>query len=230
MEIGGCTGGENVRSMAYLHPFGAACCYSNFERGASDGPVDAPQCTGDVATAYSSMAEDLRSEMVTQRISQNTVKIVFRLFTWYEPGGPAERSEVLRRLQSPAEYTSVATLEEALKAVRNWPHWLARCKAVNMTPPDPSVLAKGLMALSQHHIEKSGDSMLRTTLRLDAQPGMDQILAFKQSWKPCRRALLRQLRGQLFLRLGPWTRGVDRRVVGMRLPIRRSLWIFAGTL
>ena len=51
VEISGCTGGENVRSMAYLHPFGAACCYSNFERGASDGPVDAPQCTGDVATA-----------------------------------------------------------------------------------------------------------------------------------------------------------------------------------
>ena len=129
----------------------------------------------------SSMAEDLRSEMVTQRISQ----IVFRLFTGYQPGGPAERSEVLRRLQSPAEYTSVATLEEALKAVRNWPRWLARCKAVNMTPPDPSVLAKGLMALSQHHIEKSGDSlfrtsMLRTTLRLDAQPGMDQILAYQK--------------------------------------------------
>ena len=37
---------------------------------------------------------------------------------------------------------------------------------------------------------------------------------FKQSWKPCRRALLRQLRGQLFLRFGPWTRGVRRRVVG----------------
>ena len=228
MEIGGCTGGENVRSMAYLHPFGAACCYSNFERGASDGWTRLNARV--TSLLLSSMAEDLRSEMVTQRISQNTVKIVFRLFTWYEPGGPAERSEVLRRLQSPAEYTSVATLEEALKAVRNWPHWLARCKAVNMTPPDPSVLAKGLMALSQHHIEKSGDSMLRTTLRLDAQPGMDQILAFKQSWKPCRRALLRQLRGQLFLRFGPWTRGVHRRVVGARLPRRRSLWIFVGTL
>ena len=229
MEIGGCTGGENVRSMAYLHPFGAACCYSNFERGASDGWTRLNARV--TSLLLSSMAEDLRSEMVTQRISQ----IVFRLFTGYQPGGPAERSEVLRRLQSPAEYTSVATLEEALKAVRNWPRWLARCKAVNMTPPDPSVLAKGLMALSQHHIEKSGDSllrtsMLRTTLRLDAQPGMDQILAFKQSWKPCRRALLRQLRGQLFLRFGPWTRGVDRRVVGVRLPIRRSLWIFAGTL
>ena len=54
-----------------------------------------------------------------------------------------------------------------------------------MTPPDPSVLAKGLMALSQHHIEKSGDSlfrtsMLRTTLRLDAQPGMEQIMAYQK--------------------------------------------------
>ena len=80
----------------------------------------------------SSMAEDLRSEMVTQRISQDTVKIVFGLFTGYQPWVPTERSEVLRRLQSPAECTSVATLEEALKAVRNWPRWLARCKAVNI--------------------------------------------------------------------------------------------------
>eukprot|EP00439_Symbiodinium_sp_Y106_P069899 s163_g12.t1 len=131
------------------------------------------------------MTEDLKSEMVTQRISQDSVRIVFRLFTWYQPGGTAERSEVLRRLQSPADYAPVSTVEESLKAIRNWPRWLARCQAVKMTPPDPSVLAKGLMALTQHHIEKSGDSlfrtsMLRTTLRLDAQPGMEQILAYQK--------------------------------------------------
>ena len=42
------------------------------------------------------MGSELKSDMISQRITQNTPKMMFRLFTWYQPGGSAEREEVLR--------------------------------------------------------------------------------------------------------------------------------------
>ena len=129
------------------------------------------------------MGTDLRADMISQRISQDAVKMTYRLYTWFQPGGSDEREDVLRRLQNPQEYVPYAT--DALKALRAWPRWLSRCKAVGMAAPDPSVLARGLKGITQVHIDKSGDasfrtSMVRTTLRLDAQPTVDQVLAYQR--------------------------------------------------
>eukprot|EP00439_Symbiodinium_sp_Y106_P022018 s3672_g2.t1 len=131
------------------------------------------------------MGEGLRSDMVAQRLTQDAVRMVFRLHTTFQPGGSAERQDVLRRLQAPQEYVSTESLEDALKSVRAWPRWLARCKAVNMNPPDASVLARGLMAMTSKHINASPDaafrtSMLRTSLRLDAQPSLEQVAAYQR--------------------------------------------------
>ena len=52
------------------------------------------------------------------------------------------RSDVLRCLQAPHENLAGDTLEETLRAVRAWPRWFSRCQAVNMSPPDASVLAR----------------------------------------------------------------------------------------
>ncbi|CAE7771761.1 ycf43 [Symbiodinium sp. CCMP2456] len=131
------------------------------------------------------MTTDLRGEMVTQRISQNVVRMVYRLHTMYQPGGSAERSDVLVRLQAPRDYLSADSLEEVLKLVRSWPRLLARCRAVNMSPPDPSVLVRGLSGLTDKYINQSPDaafrtSMLRTSLRLDAQPSMESVLGYQR--------------------------------------------------
>ncbi|CAE7812024.1 unnamed protein product [Symbiodinium sp. CCMP2592] len=131
------------------------------------------------------MGESLRSDMVAQRLTQDTVRMVFRLHTTFEPGGSAERHDVLRRLQAPSEFVATESLEDTLKAIRSWPRWLARCKAVNMNPPDASVLARGLMAMSSKHINGSPDaafrtSMLRTSLRLDGQPSLEQVSAYQR--------------------------------------------------
>ncbi|OLQ05641.1 Retrovirus-related Pol polyprotein from transposon TNT 1-94 [Symbiodinium microadriaticum] len=77
------------------------------------------------------------------------------------------------------------SLDEVLKAVRAWPRLLSRCQAVNMMPPDASVLAKGLMSLTDQYIHQSTDaafrtSMLRTSLRLDGQPTLDNVRSYQR--------------------------------------------------
>ncbi|CAE7365496.1 unnamed protein product [Symbiodinium microadriaticum] len=133
----------------------------------------------------SAMSSELRAEMVAQRLSQNSVRMVYRLHTLYQPGGSAERSDVLRRLQSPKENLSNDSLEEVLKTVPAWPRWLARCQAVSMSPPDASVLARGLMTLTDAHINRSPDaafrtSMVRTSLRLDGQPSLENVNSYQR--------------------------------------------------
>ena len=76
-------------------------------------------------------------------------------------------------------------MQDALKEIRGWPRWLARCSAMGMVPPDPSVMARGLHNVSQKHISSSPDSafrtaMLRTTLRLDGQPTLEQVRSYQR--------------------------------------------------
>ena len=131
------------------------------------------------------MPAELRGEMVSRRYTQDCIKMLFKAYTAYQPGGSAERHDVLRRLQSPGDYMTSDNLDGALKVIRSWPRWLERCKAVQMSPPDPSVLARGLMALTTKYIDSSADasfrtSMLRTTLRLDARPTLEQVQAYQK--------------------------------------------------
>ena len=131
------------------------------------------------------MSEELKADMLAQRVSGDTGRIVFRLYTWFQPGGSAERQEVLRRLQAPAEFLTAEGPDEVLKALRSWPRWLARCTSMGMTAPDPTVMARGLMNLTTKTISLSPDAtfrtaMLRTSLRLDGQPSMDQVCAYQR--------------------------------------------------
>ncbi|OLP94859.1 hypothetical protein AK812_SmicGene23091 [Symbiodinium microadriaticum] len=131
------------------------------------------------------MQDDIKMDMVSRRISQSCPLMMYRLYTYFQPGGPAERHDLLRRLQSPSDFCKSEGLEDVLQTVRSWPRWLSRCRTVNMVPPDASVLAKGLMSLTNKHISSSGDSsfrtsMLRTSLRLDGQPTLDQVFSYQR--------------------------------------------------
>ena len=53
-----------------------------------------------------SMNESLRVDMVARRATQNCVKMMFRAYTFHQPGGGAERHDVLRRLQNPLKFVS----------------------------------------------------------------------------------------------------------------------------
>ena len=131
------------------------------------------------------MQDDIKMDMVSRRISRSCPLMMYRLYTYFQPGGPAERHDLLRSLQSPSDYCKSESLEDVLQTIRSWPRWLSRCRTVNMVPPDASVLAKGLMSLTTKHISSSGDSsfrtsMLRTSLRLDGQPSLDQVFSYQR--------------------------------------------------
>ena len=81
------------------------------------------------------MTAELRGDMIAQRSTQFAPALTFRLFTWYQRGGTAERQEVLRRLQSPADGLATKSTEAVLFEVRAWPRWLARCESMGMLPP-----------------------------------------------------------------------------------------------
>ena len=102
----------------------------------------------------------------------------------FEPGGSNERQDVLKRLQNPLEFAATDNLG-VLGVLRAWPRWMARCEAVRMSPPDASVLARGLKLLTSRYIEAAPDAnfrtaMLRTSLRLDGQPTMDNLYAYQR--------------------------------------------------
>ena len=132
-----------------------------------------------------SMPDNLKADIVARRSTQSCVRMMFRAYTYYQPGGGAERQDVLKRLQSPGEYASGDSVEQVLQVVRSWPRWLERCKKVHMTPPDASVLARGLTTLTERHISLSTDasfrtSMLRASLRLDARPTVQQVQSYQK--------------------------------------------------
>ena len=131
------------------------------------------------------MPQELKGDMVAQQLTQKAPAMLFRLFVWYQPGGSAERQEVLKRLQSPQDYLTGDTPEMVLAEVRSWPRWLSRCKMMGMTPPDPLVMSRGLQALTAKSINSSTDasfrtSMLRSTYRLDGQPTLEQVQGYQK--------------------------------------------------
>ena len=70
----------------------------------------------------------LRVDMVARRATQNCVKMMFRAYVFYQPGGGAERHDVLRRLQNPLDFVGGDSMQQTLQAVRAWPRWLERCR------------------------------------------------------------------------------------------------------
>ena len=131
------------------------------------------------------MPHELKGDMVAQQLTQKAPATLFRLFVWFQPGGSAERQEVLKRLQSPQDYLKGDGAEAVLTEVRSWPRWLSRCKMMGMSPPDPLVLSRGLQALTAKTINASTDasfrtSMLRSTYRLDGQPSLEHFQGYQK--------------------------------------------------
>ena len=128
------------------------------------------------------LVETVRSDLIARRAVQSMPAILFRLHTCYQPGGASERSAVLGNLQNPTHPT---TIEEALTFLRAWPRWLQRCKDLNMMVPDGSVLARALTTTTAPFLKDSPDAqfrtqLLRSSLRIDAQPTVGDVLKYQQ--------------------------------------------------
>ena len=129
-----------------------------------------------------SIVEAVRSDLIARRAVQSMPMILFRLHTCYQPGGASERSAVLSNLQNPVQPT---TLEGALTWLRAWPRWLQRCRDLSMMVPDGSVLARALTSATTTFMSENADTqfrtqLLRSSLRIDAQPALEDVVKYQQ--------------------------------------------------
>ncbi|CAE7035334.1 unnamed protein product [Symbiodinium sp. CCMP2592] len=160
------------------------------------------------------MSPEIKGDMVAQQLTQRAPAMLFRLFVWFQPGGSAERQEVLKRLQSPQDYLVGDSAEAILAEVRSWPRWLSRCRMMGMTPPDPLVMSRGLQALTAKPINASTDasfrtSMLRSTYRLDGQPTLEQVQGYHKHLQAELEAIVGSQRTMSLPTAGAALRAVD---------------------
>ena len=119
----------------------------------------------------------VRLEMVQRRSTGSTCSLIFRLLTLYQPGGQQEKVHMLQSLQQPE---AAASPQQAVESLRAWARWLRRCRELNVTAPDPSLLARGLSTITKSVIERDSEvsfrtSWVRSTLLVDTTPSYDSV-------------------------------------------------------
>ena len=132
-----------------------------------------------VSMLLQALPEKLRLEMISSR-KLTTHQIMFRLYCLFQPGGQAERSNLLHLL---TDFKIGTNVGDHAQSIRQWIRWLARCEELNLVPPDPMVLS-GVLGRVSDGLSKTGPqlgfrlSSIRQDLQLDNRPSMDEIRLF----------------------------------------------------
>ena len=106
----------------------------------------------------------VKSDIIARKANQAAPKILFRLYTTYQPGGTGERNLVLTNLQN---LSAVHDATSGVSALRAWGRWYQRCVDFGMNLPDPMVLVGALTAMTKPVISKD----VEVTWRIDASGG-----------------------------------------------------------
>ena len=127
-----------------------------------------------------SLPQEVKSEMITKKVTGSTPSLIFKLLTAYRPGGEKEKTLLLQQLTAP---DTAANAEEAVQGLRRWGRWHARAKDLTVTVPDPVLMIKGLAAivatvLSRHQDVWLRTSMVRQKLQLDSNPTEEATLDY----------------------------------------------------
>eukprot|EP00435_Cladocopium_sp_Y103_P057857 s294_g20.t1 len=131
------------------------------------------------AMMLSALPETLKAEVLANRAT-STVEVLFRIFTRYQPGGLGERSLLLRQLVDGKQFSTVGEMMEHL---RNWKRWLRRAVELQITIPDPTLLAGALekmgATLTQHSSQVSFRlSSARVLLQIDVNPTVQGVTSY----------------------------------------------------
>eukprot|EP00435_Cladocopium_sp_Y103_P009659 s185_g2.t1 len=78
------------------------------------------------------VSSDIQQILVTDRHMTSTA-ILFRLFVRYQPGGPGEKSLILKEL---TQLSKASTMAELSNGLRSWRRHLGRAREVGATLPD----------------------------------------------------------------------------------------------
>ena len=129
-----------------------------------------------------SIPETLKEEIISSR-NMNTVNVLFKIFTSYQPGGLRERGMLLGFLTSPG---SAGTVHEAVVSLRKWFRWLQRTSQMGATLPDVSLLVQGLDGMSQSVLAQLPHvqfrmNMVRTQCGIDHNPSLQALQIFARS-------------------------------------------------
>ena len=122
----------------------------------------------------------VKSDIIARKANQAAPKILFRLYTTYQPGGTGERNLVLTNLQNPS---AVHDATSGVSALRAWGRWYQRCVDFGMNLPDPMVLVGALTAMTKPVISKDVEVMWRTemvksALQLHARPSEEAVRSY----------------------------------------------------
>ena len=112
----------------------------------------------------------------------NTLNLLAKLFSTYQPGNRQEKALVLANLERPGECQDAAT---AVEALRKWALWRRRATAIGITEPDSSVLLQGLDRICSAVVRADPElafrvSLIRSTLQVDVNPTAASVTKFFQ--------------------------------------------------
>lgn len=128
------------------------------------------------AMLLSAVPEALREEVIASK-AVTTRGILTKGMLMFQPGGLAERGAILSALESPAEATTIST---AITSLRRWMRWKRRASEVGVSPPDATILVRGLTKLTKRVLQLHPElqfrlSLARSTLMIDTVPTQDSV-------------------------------------------------------
>ena len=117
------------------------------------------------------MPQAVKEDAVTHRVA-TVASIVYRLHVLYAPGGAAERAALLKQLEGVSAGENVS---DVIAALRKWRRNLTRTMEMGVTPPDSSVLLRGIELILGTALKKLPDvsfrlALARNELRLQSSP------------------------------------------------------------
>ncbi|CAE7659172.1 unnamed protein product [Symbiodinium necroappetens] len=112
----------------------------------------------------------------------NTLNLLAKLFSTYQPGNRQEKALVLANLERPGECQDAAT---AVEALRKWALWRKCAMAIGITEPDSSVLLQGLDRICSAVVRADPElafrvSLIQSTLQVDVNPTSVSVTKFFQ--------------------------------------------------
>ena len=131
------------------------------------------------------LPEGVRRDIIASR-RLSTVEIIYKLLITYQPGGPQERTVLLKDITE-NRLGNNPSVQEVLNTLRMWRRNISRANELQVTLPDTLVIV-GVLTKWAEHISRLGGAqtafrvaMLRQDLQLDNRPGVDQVMYFAEA-------------------------------------------------
>ena len=131
------------------------------------------------------LPEGVRRDLIASR-RLSTVEIIYKLLITYQPGGPQERTVLLKDITEDRLGNS-PSVQEVLNTLRMWRRNVNRANELKVTLPDTLVIV-GVLAKWAEHISRLGGAQtafrvatLRQDLKLDNRPDADQVMYFAEA-------------------------------------------------